>query len=998
MKTCSAMKGRTSVTRIRRCVCALLCLAFALALLPAAGARAEEGKKIVRVGWYESSFNTTDSFDRRSGYAYEYQMKIAAYTNWRYEYVKGSWPELLQMLIRGEIDLMSDVSYTPERAESMLFPTLPMGAEEYYLFISQENTEILSSDPSTLNGKKVGVNRGSVQAEYYREWAERHGVESEVIEVTCSEDESLQMLAEGGLDAYVTVDSFSEENYNDPLRPVPVSMIGSSDFYFAVSKARPDLLTDLEGAMNRIQEENRHYNHELVEKHLVSTGANAFLSAAEKEWLERHGTIRVGYQDNYLAFCAADPETGELTGALKDYLETASDCVVNAHISFETKAYNTAAAAYEALKSGEVDCMFPANLSTSDAEDMDVFITPPLMSSDLFAVVRYDDRLIFSGKEYVVVAVNEGNPNYVSTLQDQFPNWRTVYYPTTADCLKAVSQSVADCVLISNYRYSNIARQCDRLNLTTVTTGAGLQYSFAVRSGEPDLYSLLAKLADLVPESTVSSALSHYITEDAKPSLWEFIGEHIWAVAGTVVLILVSILVMMIRSMRAEIKASRLISATETDRLTGLYNRDYFLQYAGDMIREHPETAMDAVVMDIDRFHSVNALNGRSFGDLVLRTLGSEIRAVAEENHGIAGRFEADHFDICCRHLEDPRGVYDRLQARIDDLAPAAGIRLRMGVMPGPVNMDTVQMFDRARTACSMAKHIYGGYVVIYDEKMQERENYEQRLLNDIHRALSSYEFEVHYQPQYDIQRDPPKVVSAEALVRWTHPQLGMIPPTDFVPLFERHGKIGEVDRYVWSEAARQIARWRELYGVTIPVSVNLSRVDVFDPELESTLDRLLIYNGLEQGTLKLEVTESAYTGNAGQVIRVVESLRKKGYVVEMDDFGSGYSSLNMLSAMPVDVLKMDRAFVQKIGKGEKDTHMVALILGLARSLKIPVVAEGVETEEQLQMLRKLGCSLVQGYYFSRPLPSVEFEEKVIRKMQRDGDRAAGDAETDPER
>ena len=312
--------------------------------------------------------------------------------------------------------------------------------------------------------------------------------------------------------------------------------------------------------------------------------------------------------------------------------------------------------------------------------------------------------------------------------------------------------------------------------------------------------------------------------------------------------------------------------------------------------------------------------------------------------------------------------------------------------MPGQPGLNAEQMFDRARTACAMARDNFKEHLIIVDEKMQERENYEQRLLNDLHRALNSYEFEVYYQPQYDIQCDPARPVSAEALIRWRHPELGMIPPGDFVPLFELNGKIGEVDRYVWSEAARQIARWRDLYGVTVPVSVNLSRVDVFDPELETVLDRLAAYNGLEKGILRLEVTESAYTGNADQVVRVVESLRQKGYVVEMDDFGTGYSSLNMLSAMPVDVLKMDREFIRRIGGHEKDTHLVALILGIAKNLQIPVVAEGVETEEQLELLRKLGCRFVQGFYFSRPLPADAFETDVIRKMQEAGDDSAQDS------
>ena len=289
MKISSKTAGRLKEKRIIRFAAVLLCLALSVAFLPHTVTEAEG--KLIRVGWYESSFNRTDSLGRRSGYAYEYQLKLAAYTGWRYEYVNGSWPELLQMLIDGDIDLMSDVSYTPERAEYILFPSLTMGAEDYYLFVSQGNRQINSSDLSTLNGKKVGVNKGSVQAQYYREWEERNNVESEIIEVTCSEEESLQMLEEGELDAYVTVDSFSAEKYNGETRPLPVCKIGSSDFYFAVSRERPDLLTELEGGMNRIQEENRHYNHEMVEKHLISAGANAFLTADEAGWLEEHAWV-----------------------------------------------------------------------------------------------------------------------------------------------------------------------------------------------------------------------------------------------------------------------------------------------------------------------------------------------------------------------------------------------------------------------------------------------------------------------------------------------------------------------------------------------------------------------------------------------------------------------------------------------------------------------------------------------------------------------------------
>jgi EAL domain-containing protein (putative c-di-GMP-specific phosphodiesterase class I) len=208
-----------------------------------------------------------------------------------------------------------------------------------------------------------------------------------------------------------------------------------------------------------------------------------------------------------------------------------------------------------------------------------------------------------------------------------------------------------------------------------------------------------------------------------------------------------------------------------------------------------------------------------------------------------------------------------------------------------------------------------------------------------------------------------------------------MVSPDEFIPLFERNGKIGDIDKYVWNMTARQIAKWRRQYNVTVPVSVNLSRVDIFDPMLPDILDEILLYNELDHRTLRLEVTESAYTENADQVIRVVGELRGKGYVVEMDDFGTGYSSLNMLSSMPVDVLKMDRGFIKDIETEEKDIQLVALILDIAKNLKIPVIAEGVETEEQVRILKDLGCEMVQGFYFSRPLHPSEFETRYLKDM-----------------
>ena len=426
----------------------------------------------------------------------------------------------------------------------------------------------------------------------------------------------------------------------------------------------------------------------------------------------------------------------------------------------------------------------------------------------------------------------------------------------------------------------------------------------------------------------------------------------------------------------------QLISAAEHDKLTMLYSRNFFFEYAERIHKYHPEWKMDAIVMNIEQFHSVNALNGYEFGDDVLRIIGNEIRAYLAETEGIASRFEADRFDIFCLHEDDYEALLERFQKKVDQYSNNVGITLRMGVYTWKEDMEPVLMFDCARAACNMVRGNYQSHLMIYDENMRLKEMLNQRLLNDLKQAVEEKQLTVYYQPKYNIRCDPPRLSSAEALIRWKHPELGMISPGSFIPLFEGNGKISIVDNYVWEEAARQVARWRDKFGITIPVSVNLSRADVFNPGLEENLNNIITKNGLNHRDLKLEVTESAYTDNANQLLEVVNTLQNSGFEIEMDDFGSGYSSLNMISDMPIDVLKMDMKFVRNIEHSDKDLRLVELVLDIAKYLHVPVVAEGVETEKQMLLLREAECDLVQGYYFSRPLPPEEFEKLIIKELE----------------
>jgi FOG: EAL domain len=302
-------------------------------------------------------------------------------------------------------------------------------------------------------------------------------------------------------------------------------------------------------------------------------------------------------------------------------------------------------------------------------------------------------------------------------------------------------------------------------------------------------------------------------------------------------------------------------------------------------------------------------------------------------------------------------------------------VRIRMGVYANAdKTLDIERRFDRAKIAADTVKGSFTHAVGIYDDSLHEAELLEEQLIEDFPRAIREKQFLVYYQPKFDVRPDTPVLSSAEALVRWNHPSLGMVSPGVFIPLFERNGLIYQLDSYVWAEAAAQIRDWKDRLGILLPVSVNVSRIDLFEPRLTGQLREITERSGLSPRDLLLEITESAYTEDSAQITERVRQLREMNFRIEMDDFGSGYSSLNMLSTLPVDALKLDMQFVRNAFRDRTDTRLLEIMIRLAEAFGLPTIAEGVETAEQVLALREMGCDIIQGYYFSRPLPAPEFE------------------------
>ena len=423
----------------------------------------------------------------------------------------------------------------------------------------------------------------------------------------------------------------------------------------------------------------------------------------------------------------------------------------------------------------------------------------------------------------------------------------------------------------------------------------------------------------------------------------------------------------------------------EIDSLTGLINRETFYKRAAALMQSNTDIKYYIIYLDISCFKAINDLFHIETGNLILRTAANYFTTTISPTIGLCSRIEADHFVLCVPQDKiDIEKLIIGLDSTIQSLGIGHNILFYAGVYP--VNNPALpvdQMCDRANMALRKIKGNYMNRYSYYDAGMRELMLQDQMIVRDMETALQEEQFTIFLQPIYNIKND--SIVSAEALVRWFHPINGMISPGKFIPVFERNGFIVKVDRFVWESVCKFIKSQREETGEVIPISVNVSRLNFYNLDLLEFLLGLLEKYDLEPWMLKLEITESAYMDNSHQLMSIIRVFREEGFPVLMDDFGSGYSSLNMLKNLPVDVLKVDMAFVRELEESERAYMILRFIMNLARDLGMDVIVEGVETKKQLDYLANLGADKIQGYYFSKPLPVPDFKKLVEQtKTRRD--------------
>lgn len=415
----------------------------------------------------------------------------------------------------------------------------------------------------------------------------------------------------------------------------------------------------------------------------------------------------------------------------------------------------------------------------------------------------------------------------------------------------------------------------------------------------------------------------------------------------------------------------------QTDKMTGLLTFEQFCYDMKEILDYNSDNLYAMISFDVEKFKSINELYGVEFADEIIRYIALSLRKIFNKENQLTSRFFGDDFGVfvCYKNNHELVELIKLIDSKLSHYKNTL-LKIVYGIYEIiDKAIDPVLICDYANIAKLTIKGNHSNNYMFYHESMKNK-ILEVRYIEDrMESALENGQFLMYLQPKYNIETT--RIIGAEALVRWSNPQKGIIYPDKFIPLFEKNGFIVKLDTYIWEQACMTIKKWIDTGKKPVPISVNVSRMNVENSELINILDKLIDKYQIDKKYLELEITETIYFDDQERLVKTLSNLKKAGYTLLMDDFGAGYSSLNMLKNMPFDTIKIDRNFLNGTMITDKGKKIILHTISLSNDIGMNVVAEGVETKEQADYLLQCGCNVAQGYYYSKPVPIETFENMV---------------------
>lgn len=945
--------------------CILMTILIAFLCAPQNAVALEQ--RVFRVGYDSNSNFIKESGGHYYGYGAEYLEKIAEYTGWKYDYIKDdSWHDSLDKLRNGSIDLICTAHYTEERAAEFLYSEFPIGYETSILY-AKADSRISYQDYEAMQGSKVGLLRESYSASDFEKYAEERQIVYEGVYFN-RENDMKTALENGQIDMMAVGSRYATSD----LKLVDIS--GIDTFYCIAQPENYALIEEIDSVLKEIMFDDPSFGGSLSAKYFghESISSSPLYTKEELAYIESLGSIKVKlFQDQHPS-CYV--ENGETRGIWAEVIRLIAK---KSGIDIVLEGGDLERYSQEALEQYMDDgyLLLRTQNALEYMSGMDGIVSNALTNVSVAYIRR---QAAFVEDNYVshVIATTKDLAYLELMLLEENPDFEVKYFEDAKACFEALIDKQAGMVIQNSYRASYLMQKPEYADKLTVVPGIdhGNNVCLMAPLNQQMLINIINKAIHHISDAEINEIVKRELlmtqypleTEDFVYQNWRWI--IVVAVLFLLAVVGYAVFTNKLANARIQKREFELLQKmVQQDELTGLYNRSHFYEIMQERIREANED-LCIISLDISNFKVINEIHGMSMGDHLLKEIGSQIRKLGENHDMISARFMSDHF-----YMGISQSEFDKIDFPKNFRTFLEGIDIRVvyGVYQMvdkniPVNI----MCDRALEAAHDKNYHYMEYIHYYNDNGRQQALMEQEIEGEMEQALEKCQFYVVFQPKYDPKTE--RIVGGETLVRWQHPEKGGISPGLFIPVFEKNGFIIQLDYFVWSETCRLQAQMKQNGIQTVPISINVSRVHFYSSELRNKLRELIQKYGLEPSDIELEITESICGEEHGNLFDIIRELQTDGFRIAMDDFGSGYSSLNMLKEMPLDILKMDLRFLD--GEGTKSQVILKALIEMAQTMNLKVIVEGVELLSQVEFLRQFENCYLQGYYYSRPVTPDIFE------------------------
>lgn len=864
----------------------------------------------------------------------------------------------LKRLADGTLDFLAMVPRDEMLSDVVDYTNRVIGVGFLSLFVEQDK-ELYYKDYANFDGIRIATVRNRVFENMLAQLAEEQGFTYTIV-YKYSGDDMMRALEKGEADAILLPATSAPEGMRI------IAKCGQISYYCAVKKGNETMLARLNKLIDRISDSYPfHVSRTYMSCFQLPYSDMNAMSEEDYDAARDKGKLRIFVLDNY-PMVFYDNVSGSYEGI---YIDIVDKIAANAGFEVEYIQNNdmtNEAKIREDMLLGKGDAI----LCVSGSEQGIIDATLPYTSITFHPIVR-EDVDVNSELTVGIVDYNKWVMNY---MEENYPRWSIRIYGSINSLLSAVEKGEVNAAFISA---QELQTKTSLIAHPTLSIMKNFSLEIPVRLGisritcDTNFLSMVngiihhLSVSDVELESQVYT-LSHTYIPNFRDMMY---ANQVWVS----IIMTIVVLIMIILAHRAH----HFRKLARIDVLTGVYNSKYLMKAADKLLTKNNDKKYILIAVDAINFKLVNDRFGTGVGDKMLKSMADELVRIFRDK-AIYGRLAGDNFLVIMEDNEDCKaaiGEIEKSEIHIED-ASSYQLYIKAGVCPivrYDNNTPLSIYVDRANIAKEQVRLIGQNYICYFTDEMYTKLEIESELEVDMVASLRNGEFIAYYQPKYDLKTN--KIVGAEALVRWSHKDRGLISPGVFIPLFERNGFINQVDFAVYEQVMRMLKKRLLNHETMVPVSMNVSRRHIADKNFVEKLEDLVNRYKIPKEYIDMEITESIFSADDQSAKDLIYDLRERGYAVSMDDFGSGYSSLNLLRIMPIDTLKIDKAFIEDIETSNRSVNIVQEIIAMAKRIDMKTVCEGIETEGQRDILLSAGCDTAQGFYYSRPITELEFEE-----------------------